>query len=254
LEILNDTCNRNQFHLLESETEEDWLRLLLSLRPSHSPAKAVQTIKTNLSRWMFDAFSEMESELGKRSLWSRGYYLRGIGDVTNETVLQYVASQRAHHEVELGNSRELGFFRHSDPRPFLELRQFSHCVAEYNCHLVCCPLRHQPIFEEGLVDDFLSYTHRVLDSKRIELISASMLEDHLHLFAALRPDQSPEFFAFAVMNNTAQWMEKRNPGAMKLWDAPGLWTPSAFIRTAGIVTTDTVRAYLKTSREVEADS
>lgn len=243
--ILNDTCVRNQFRILEAEFEEDWVRLLLSLRPTHAPAKVVQTLKANTSRWMFDAFPCIETEIGRRRLWSRAYYLRGIGDVTNDVVLAYVASQRQHHEIELRNSRELACFRHPDPRAYFDLRPFSHCVAEYNCHLVCCPPRHVPAFHKSCAEDLLTYIRRVTESKRIELLSASLLEDHVHLFAALRPDQSPEYFALAVMNNTAHWMAQNNPGALKLWETPDLWMPSAFVRTAGVVTTNTVRAHLR---------
>jgi REP element-mobilizing transposase RayT len=79
-----------------------------------------------------------------------------------------------------------------------------------------------------------------------------VLEDHVHLFAALRPDQSPDYLAFAVMNNTSHWMSQRNPGAMKLWNTPALWAPSAFVRTAGAVTTKVVRAHLR-NRELLRD-
>ena len=194
---------------------------------------------------MFDAFPQLEAEVGRRSLWSRWYYLRGIGDVTNETVLAYVTRQREHHEIEQQNSHELACYRHPDPQAYFDLRPFSHCVAEYNCHFVCCPQRHVPAICETIAGDLLDYIRRVTQSKRIELLSASVLEDHLHLFAALRPVQSPEYFALSVLNNSVHWMEKNNPGAMKLWNAPGFWTPSAFVRTAGAVTTDTVRANLR---------
>jgi REP element-mobilizing transposase RayT len=84
----------------------------------------------------------------------------------------------------------------------------------------------------------------VAAAKSFDVISLAVLEDHLHLFAALRPDQSPDYLAFSVLNNTSYWIGQRNPGAIKLWNAPGFWTPSAFVRTAGAVTTNAVRAHL----------
>ena len=91
----------------------------------------------------------------------------------------------------------------------------------------------------------MAYVLRVAAAKSFDVISLAVLEDHVHLFAALRPDQPPEYLAFAVLNNTSHWIGRRNPGAMKLWNAPGFWTPSAFLRTAGAVTTNVVRAHLQ---------
>ena len=79
------------------------------------------------------------------------------------------------------------------------------------------------------------------------------MEDHVHLFAALRPSQSPDYLALAVLNNTSHWFEQHNPGAMKLWEAPGLWTPGAFIRTAGAVTTNVVRSHLQNRKLLSDD-
>jgi REP element-mobilizing transposase RayT len=83
--------------------------------------------------------------------------------------------------MELRNSRLLASFAHRQPEKFFDLRPWSHCVAEYNCHLVCAPVRHVPAIDESLVDDFLAYVRRVASAKRLELISVAVLDDHLHL-------------------------------------------------------------------------
>ncbi len=240
---ISDIGQRNHYHILEMDVDDRWTRLLLSLRPNHAPAKVVQTIKANASRAVFEAHPEVESEMGQRSRWSRGYYVRGVGDVTDEVVLAYVASQQQHHEEARKDSRLLAEYRH--PEQFFDLRPFAHCVAEYNCHLVCCPLRHVPAIDAAIAEELVAYVLRVAANKEFDVISLAVLEDHFHLFAALRPDQSPDYLAFAVLNNTSHWIGRRNPGAMTLWNAPGFWTPSAFVRTAGAVTTNVVRAHLQ---------
>jgi REP element-mobilizing transposase RayT len=118
-------------------------------------------------------------------------------------------------------------------------------VAEYNCHLVCCPLRHVPAVHAAIAEDLAAYVLRVARAENFDVISLAVLEDHLHLLPALRPDQSPDYLTFAVLNNTSYWIGQPNPGAIKLWNAPGFWTPSAFVRTAGAVTTNVVRAHLQ---------
>jgi putative transposase len=242
---LEDIFQRNDYHLLELDIEGCWTRLLLSLRPSHAPSKVVQTLKANSSRAVFEAFPEVVTEMGRRSLWSRGYYVRGVGDVSDDVVFAYVGRQREHHEVERADSRLLAEYQDANPERFFDLRPFSHCVAEYNCHLVCCPLRHTPAIDPSIAEELLAYLLRVAHKKTFEVISVAVLDDHIHLFAALRPDQSPDDLAFAVMNNASHWIGQRNPGAVKVWDAPGFWMPSAFVRTAGVVTTNVVRGHLQ---------
>jgi REP element-mobilizing transposase RayT len=81
---ISEIGQRNDYHILEMDMDNYWVRLLLSLRPGHAPAKVVQTIKTNASRAVFEACPEAEAEMGQRSLWSRGYYVRGVGDITKK--------------------------------------------------------------------------------------------------------------------------------------------------------------------------
>jgi REP element-mobilizing transposase RayT len=68
---IGDISGRNHYRLLEMDVGDCWTRLLVSLRPSHAPAKVVQTLKANSSRAVFEAFPEVEEEMGQRSLWSR---------------------------------------------------------------------------------------------------------------------------------------------------------------------------------------
>jgi hypothetical protein len=125
-------------------------------------------------------------------------YVRGVGDVTDHVVFAYVASQQQHHEEDRKDSRLLAEYRHPHPEQFFDLRPFAHCLAEYNCHLVCCPLWHVPAVDAATAEDLVAYVLRAAAAKEFDVISLAVLEDHVHLFAALRPDQAPEYLAFAV--------------------------------------------------------
>jgi putative transposase len=144
---LHTICQRSDYHVLEIDVSDSWVRLLVSLRPAHAPASVVQTIKANSSRSLFERFPELETEMGRRSLWSRGYYFRAVGSVTDKVILEYVAQQARHHETDRGDSRLLAAFEHPHPQQFFEFRSFSHCIAEYNCHMVFCPAHHAPAID-----------------------------------------------------------------------------------------------------------
>lgn len=243
-EAIAVVCSRGDYHVLEMQVDEYCVRLLLSLRPTHAPSKVVQTIKANSSRILFQRLPEIEHEIGRRNLWSRGYYLRSVGDVPSEVVRDYIANQREHHEGDRRNSFLLAQYAHPDPARFYDLRPFEHCVAEYNCHFVCSPVRHVAAIERVHAGPLVTYIRRVAQARGFEVLSLAVISDHLHLLAALHPTQAPEHLALAVMNNTSHWFETRNPGVFRAWDVPGFWTCSAFLRTTGAVTTNQVRAHL----------
>jgi REP element-mobilizing transposase RayT len=52
---LSDICKRNEYHVLECELDDYWVRLLLSLRPEHAPATVARIIKGNSSRLVFES-------------------------------------------------------------------------------------------------------------------------------------------------------------------------------------------------------
>lgn len=244
-QILSKVCQRSNFRILQTESNTNWLRLLLSLRPNDAPSKTVQTIKANTSRMMFDAFPELERQIGRRALWSRGYFVRSVGDVPDQVISEYLAKQKAHHASEWDDSVFLAEYADHNPKRFFELRPFSHCMAEYNCHFVCCPVRHVGAIDPIHASRLAAYIRQVATVRRFELIRLAVLSDHLHVFAALRPNQAPAYLAETIMNNTTHWFRQNNPGVFKVWNIPGFWTCSAFLRTAGAVTTNHIRAFLQ---------
>ena len=250
-ETLSQICQRSQYHVLESETDELWVRLLLSLRPDQSPAVVARTIKCNSSRLLFQSDPAIERQVGGRSLWCARIYVRSVGEVTSEVVQRYVARQRQHHEIDLRDSRQLALLVHPCPEQYFDLRSWSHCVAEYNCHLVWTPATSRPAIDASVAHGLLAYLSRIASAKRVDVLSLAILEDHVHLFATLRPAQSVQDLTLAVMNNSWYWLWRHNPGALKLWDAPEFWAHSAFVRTAGAATTNQVRARFAQLEHVE---
>ena len=235
-ETLRKVCGKAGYHLLEYEIEDCWLRSMLSLRPEHAPSKAVQTLKSNISRWLSTPPRTVDP------LWGRGFYVRSVGNVTAATVQAYLARQAEHHE---GTSRLLAEYRHPCPAPYLELRPCAHCMAEFNCHLVFCPVRRQPIVDPDLAEPLTNYLLGVGQAREFVTLSLSVLNDHIHLLAALPPKMSPGDCAATVMNNSAHWFETRQPGALRLWNVTALWEDAAFLGTAGRVTSGHVANYLR---------
>jgi putative transposase len=243
---LEAVCVQSSFHLLESEIVANSVRLLLSLRPEHSPAKTAQTIKANLSRRLLESCASLGGRK-RGALWARGYFARSVGDVTHDVVLGYVQGQADHH-LETNTAHLLAEYNHPDPEQFTELRPRAHCMAQYNCHLVCTPIGRHAALDQRIANKLVSYLLEVATARDFVILSLAVLSNHLHLFAALSPSASPEALALAVMNNTSYWLYRNNPGLFRAFEMPGYWTSSAYLGTAGAATTNQVRGYLRSTR------
>ncbi|HXR32562.1 MAG TPA: IS200/IS605 family transposase [Verrucomicrobiae bacterium] len=73
---------------------QDHIHLLIQIPPSLPLAKAVQTIKSNSSRWA--------NEEDHKFAWQEGYGAFSVSRSRFPTVLQYIRNQKAHH-------RRMGF-------------------------------------------------------------------------------------------------------------------------------------------------
>ena len=86
-DLLKEISSNHDYHLLEHQTYPNQLRCLLSLRPSHAVAKAVQILKCNSARLLpFPV-----------PLWASGYAARSSGRIRTSTVRAYLEKQAIHH-------------------------------------------------------------------------------------------------------------------------------------------------------------
>ena len=95
---LLETSARADIHLLAFHIEPEHVHVLLSLRPEMAVASAVQRLKGASSRHLRQAFPHLH-ELHRDALWSTGYFVRSLGDVSVAQAKAYLDRQRAHHGV-----------------------------------------------------------------------------------------------------------------------------------------------------------
>jgi putative transposase len=100
--VFEEAAKRYSFHLEEYEIQPEHVHLLVHLRPSMDPAKAVQLLKGYSSRLLF-LLAEQKlrhfywSQATKRSLWGDGKFAASVGHITLEKAKAYIEAQKAHH-------------------------------------------------------------------------------------------------------------------------------------------------------------
>jgi len=70
----------------------DHTHLLLIIPTTQSPAKSIQEIKANSSKWLHENFSDLAG-FG----WQEGYGAFTIGESQKENTIRYIANQEEHH-------------------------------------------------------------------------------------------------------------------------------------------------------------
>ena len=187
-------------HVLEQQVGPFGIRALLSLRPEDAPADVTRAVKGNLA-------AEARRLFNDRHLWSRGWFLRSVGAVTNKVVRKYVAGQFEHHRaapVERPEIRALaGYHSGADPA---DLRSAAHCRFEYNVHVVMATRRRFDFLDMEVSEKLVAYWPRVCDKHGWLPWDIEVVSDHAHLFLGLRPADSPATVALSLMNNSAYFL------------------------------------------------
>jgi len=72
------------------EVVEDYVHIFLEAPPRLSPARIVQILKSISARELFREYPHLRRKLRGRRLWSRGYFMRAVGDeVTGDVIRRY---------------------------------------------------------------------------------------------------------------------------------------------------------------------
>ena len=100
--IAFDECNRRyNLRIEDYDIQPDHVHLLVYLKPTMSPSRAVGLIKGYSSRLLFaleaDRLRKHYWSTKNRSLWGDGKFMASVGHITLEKAKAYIENQEAHH-------------------------------------------------------------------------------------------------------------------------------------------------------------
>jgi len=93
--FLHEIAKRHKFEIDELEVAPDHVHVIAKLRPSMSPAYAVQLMKGYTARMLFRTEEQRLKSFywrkkGKRSLWGSGKFIGSVGHITLDKAKKYV--------------------------------------------------------------------------------------------------------------------------------------------------------------------
>ena len=73
----------------------DHIHLFISIKPTVTLTDVVRTFKSISARGLFKKFPKLKRFYNRSgSLWSKGYFVSSIGNVSEETVQKYIQEQK----------------------------------------------------------------------------------------------------------------------------------------------------------------
>ncbi len=231
---ISEICARHDYHVLECQPSANQLLCLVSLQPTHTISKLVQTLKCNSSR---------ELEFSK-PVWARGYLGRSVGRVRIDAVRNYLEHQSEHHGYAARVAQPLYRYCASEPVHLTA----AHCYFELNHHLVFGTRWRKSVFDSHLGRALSEYWVRVASARRFAIDQITVLPDHVHLIMRIVPSMSVEECALLLMNNGQYFVAKNYGELLVQAGLDQLWESSAYAGTCGDFTTALVKTWLRRGR------
>jgi putative transposase len=93
-DLIREICRSEDIEILQGHIR-DHVHLLLSVPPHLAPSRVMQAIKGKTSHHLLAGHRKLRAEFWGRHLWARGYFVATSGNVTDETIAEYIRLQGA---------------------------------------------------------------------------------------------------------------------------------------------------------------
>src|SRR3974377_273221 len=92
-ELIREICKSLDIEIIKGHVSKDHVHLFVSVPPQLSISKVMGRIKGRTSRKLLSEYRRLSKEFWGRHLWGRGYFAASSGIVTDEVIMQYIATQ-----------------------------------------------------------------------------------------------------------------------------------------------------------------
>ena len=99
-EILKKLCEMKSVQLIEGKVCVDHIHMYVAIPPKMSISEFMSYLKGKSSLMLFDRHPEHRTKWGSRHFWARGYYVATVGNVNEETIIQYIRAQEENDKLE----------------------------------------------------------------------------------------------------------------------------------------------------------
>ena len=130
----------------------------------------------------------------------------------------------------------------------IEVEHGKSCVYNINYHIVWCPKYRKKILT-GKIKEFLEdQLFTICETKDWKISVMEVMPDHIHIFITTHPQYSPTAIVKVLKGVTGLRLFKKYPELKKEYWGGHIWSPSYYIGTAGTVSAETIKMYIKNQK------
>ena len=90
---IREVCKSLDIEIIKGHVSKDHVHLFVSVPPQMSLSNVRGRIKGKTARKLLTENHRVAKEFWGRHLWGRGYFAASSGNVTDEVIMQYIATQ-----------------------------------------------------------------------------------------------------------------------------------------------------------------
>ena len=97
-DLLRRICTEERAEIISGSVSPDHIHLLVSIDPSVSVSTLLRQLKGKSSHLLQMEFPELKKRYWGQHLWARGYFAVSVGNVSEQTVAEYIKHHFEDHE------------------------------------------------------------------------------------------------------------------------------------------------------------
>jgi putative transposase len=92
-DLIREICRTHDIEIMKGHVRPDHVHLMLSVPPHLAPSRVMQAVKGKTSHHLLQDSRTLRREFWGRHLWTRGYFVCTMGNVTDEVIAKYIELQ-----------------------------------------------------------------------------------------------------------------------------------------------------------------
>ena len=92
-ELVREICKAQDIEIVKGHVGKDHVHVFVSVPPYLSVSKVMQYLKGKTSHKVLMEFAHLRRQFWGRHIWARGYFAASSGNVTDEVIIEYIATQ-----------------------------------------------------------------------------------------------------------------------------------------------------------------
>ena len=92
-DLVREICKTKDVEIIKGSISKDNVHLFVSVPPHLSISKLMQSLKGKTSYKLLSEYKELSKQFWGRHIWGRGYFAASSGNVTDEVIMEYIATQ-----------------------------------------------------------------------------------------------------------------------------------------------------------------